>query len=883
MKKTSPIKSILSSLLVILTFISLSASSLRADQVVLATGSANPSGVNGYTDSGAGSTTGGFTGSASFVHSTATSPTANLGTTGCRDALATAAALAGLVDVKPWIQLAPTVTGNGGTYTVYITRGTDSSGGVDCVMNISTVNCISSSASSTTLFRANASVVNHWVPVTTVTLNAGSTTPIVKFTYHSGSCSRMLVDAFYFGQVTDGTGTADCTGINGSFSAGTALDTDTTLTVNGCSSSATDIIIKDTSNGNAVVGTVSGLTPGWGGGDQIVTVSLTGLANHILKAVQTIAGVTSRLSTAPSITVQAGATAPDLTSITTPVYSDAATVTANGVVSGATHVKIYDITAGGTLIGDATVSSPPSSVAVPVTGGLLVQGHTIKATQVVGANESSLVSAPSATVLGPICTTVANVGITSPVYDNATTVTVTGCDVTATTIKVYHGATLLGSHAGGAATEVVTVSALTAGWVITADQTVGGQEGCSSGAGVGSATVLPICASVANVAGPFSGPLNGGAATIIVNGVNASATTVKVYQGGILVGMAAGGATTVAVPVTGLTKGSILNATQVIGGQESCLSSAPSSTPVGSGSPKALRFAIGLRNTTGAIGPLGTDGGTLLGAISGPIYIVGGNNCNFGQYTGAPQNIPAKNIITASGNWQTLNFSWSGSGGSDLTWNGSSNVAGTPAGNASGGGTWAVLEGLYIVPDDATDTGEYKLYIDNVVNGTQGVLEDFEAAIVGDVDFTFDHPSLSGTTSNSLLIPPNTTVVTAAQADTFAQSEFVNFQFNSVNAGNWLRLTTFNAYGPTPFNGKGNPSVDITQPITMRVLLLPPTLNVSRPDATHLTFTWTGTDLLQSATDLINGPWTTLSPGTSPTTITIDPNTPQKFYRLKSP
>src|SRR5205807_7910069 len=60
-----------------------------------------------------------------------------------------------------------------------------------------------------------------------------------------------------------------------------------------------------------------------------------------------------------------------------------------------------------------------------------------------------------------------------------------------------------------------------------------------------------------------------------------------------------------------------------------------------------------------------------------------------------------------------------------------------------------------------------------------------------------------------------------------------------------------------------------------------PVLSLKRTDATHVTFSWNGSYVLQSATDL-NGPWTTISGATSPYTIAIDPASPQPFFRLPS-
>jgi hypothetical protein len=856
-KESSSIKSIITTLWLILAFVGLSASSLWADTVYTGTGStATPE--PGCTLSSGASTAGGYSGSTNYKSSAPGNPTAC--TVGGRYNQG------GTPGTAPWVRLAPTLAGCGGTYILYGTRGGGfSSDSSDASFDITYGNC-TSTTTSTGFFHAGGWTPNDWKAICTITLAPGQTAPTVTFTFHSASIPldnshRVAANGFKFDQVVDGTGTADCSSITSP-----VLDTDVTIHVHGCSPSATAVIIKDTSNGNAVLGETDFGCDSNTPADVDVTVTLTGLGNHILKAVQTIAGVTSRPTTAPQVTVTSTVTAPDLTSITTPVYSDAAAVTVNGVDPTANEVKIYDITAS-TVIADHTFAAGPSSEAIPVVAGLLVQGHVIKATQFVGGNEGALATAPSAVVSGPICTSIANVGaITSPVYDTAASVTVTGCDPAATTIKVYHGASQIGSAPGGSASVVVTVTppALVAGWVLSATQIKGGQESCLATAA--NTTVQPICASVSNVGG-FVGPLDGGASTITVSGCSASASLIKVYQGASVVGTAAGGAATVAVACTGLTKGSTLKATQVVGGQESCLTSSPTSATLGSGAPKKVRFCIGLRNTTGASSPLGKDGGG-----TGNIYFLGASAGQFGQYVG-PTGIPAKNIVTADSGWHTLSFD-----PGDPSWNGSSNVAGSPVGNAgAGGSSWATLEGLYIVPDDSTDTGEYRVYIDNIVNGTQGVLQDFEAATVGTVGVTFSNPSASGTTGGSLLVNgPNSTVVTAAFADTGANSEVVDFQFKDTNAGNWLRLNTLNSAV------QKNPSVDITQPITMRVRLFSPTLNVTQVDATHLQFTWSSTWGLVKRGSLTSGTWTAVA-GTSPLTVTISPADPPTFFRLQVP
>jgi hypothetical protein len=73
-------------------------------------------------------------------------------------------------------------------------------------------------------------------------------------------------------------------------------------------------------------------------------------------------------------------------------------------------------------------------------------------------------------------------GIATPVYDSATTVTVTNCNPAATSVKIYHDGSPIGSATGGSASVVVTVAppALVAGWVLKVTQIVNSQESCLS-------------------------------------------------------------------------------------------------------------------------------------------------------------------------------------------------------------------------------------------------------------------------------------------------------------------------------------------------------------------------------------------------------------------
>ena len=96
------------------------------------------------------------------------------------------------------------------------------------------------------------------------------------------------------------------------------------------------------------------------------------------------------------------------------------------------------------------------------------------------------------------------------------------------------------------------------------------------------------------------------------------------------------------------------------------------------------------------------------------------------------------------------------------------------------------------------------------------------------------------------------------------------------NAGNWLRLNTLNSAV------QRNPSVDITQPITIRVRLYSPTVSVSPIDTTHLQFTWDSTWGMVKRGSLTSGSWTAVA-GTSPLTLPISQADPPTFFRLQAP
>ena len=197
-------------------------------------------------------------------------------------------------------------------------------------------------------------------------------------------------------------------------------------------------------------------------------------------------------------------------------------------------------------------------------------------------------------------------------------------------------------------------------------------------------------------------------------------------------------------------------------------------------------------------------------------------------------------------------------------------------------GQGGCLESINFVIDDSTDTGPFDLYIDNIKNGTT-VFQTFENAVAGTTDYGFRAPTFSGTTSGNILTAPNQAVVSNGAADTGTKSLRVQYQWNGVTVSKWLRLTTS---GVTPAS---NPFVNLDDPISFRLLLLPvgstpvaparPSLSVSL-SGSNAVLNWTDAHNLQAAPD-VSGTYTNI-PGViaGPYTDTNTPATGQRFFRL---
>ena len=299
----------------------------------------------------------------------------------------------------------------------------------------------------------------------------------------------------------------------------------------------------------------------------------------------------------------------------------------------------------------------------------------------------------------------------------------------------------------------------------------------------------------------IDGPLAAGQTFVKVPGVDPTATNVSVYANNVLIGSLTSGIVSNlnTVTTTTLVKGALITATQWKGGIESCHS--VGGFPVGGGTSPRVRVSVSLRQDNTLTGPIGADGGT----ASPNIFMLGATGPASGFGT-APL---GGRVINPAVGWQTVSFT----NGVDSAyfWAGAGIV---PVSDA-----FATLESLALCIDDLTDSGPFNVYIDNIMNGST-VIENFESPTNGTVAYMFSQPSLSSTTSPYLLSPapgvisPNISVITTNNADTGSNCMQVSWQFKDTGSSDWLRLASLGS-------GRANPEVDLTQPISFRILVLP--------------------------------------------------------------
>lgn len=370
------------------------------------------------------------------------------------------------------------------------------------------------------------------------------------------------------------------------------------------------------------------------------------------------------------------------------------------------------------------------------------------------------------------------------------------------------------------------------------------------------------------------GPLASNLPNVIVTGVASNATHVAVYQdrgsGMVKLGELAvtNPPATVSVPVTGLVKGAQAAATQKVGGSESCVPAA--GVIVGGGANPSLRLALSIRENVNLTGPVGTTGG----GTNANIYFLGASNVLAG---GGPD---LGVIVQPGTNWQTVTFTRGGDPFNPIDpvvlWNNGNGA------DATLDGDFGALDGLAIACEG--DNGPFEIYLDDLANGTNGVFQDWESATNSTLAYGFSQPSYSGTTAPNLLSAPSEARVVTAAAASGTQSLRVRWQFQDGATNRWLRLVTA---GATPVQ---NPQVDLKEPISVKILLLPggvaPVSPIPPPLAITLAgnaviLSWPGSYQLQRATNVAGAYLDVPGATTAPHTNAIGPAA--AFFRLRNP
>ena len=320
---------------------------------------------------------------------------------------------------------------------------------------------------------------------------------------------------------------------------GDHITNDNTLTLTGSAVANSTVKVYD---GTTLLGTTTANASGaW----TYITGTLANGA-HSLTATAMVSGTTSAASSALSVTVDTTApVAPSIASFSTDSgtvgdhMTNDSTLTLTGTAEANSTVKIYD---GATLLGSATANG---SGAWSYTTGTLANGaHSLTATASDAAGNTGVASAAmnvtidtTAPVAPGIASFSPDTGTAGDGITTANVLSLTGTAEANSTVKVYDGATLLGSVlANGTGAWTYTTAALADGaHSLTAKATdAAGNTGVASAAmSVTVDTTAPIAPSIASFS-PDTGTVGDGVTTanvVTLTGVAEANATVKIYDG----------------------------------------------------------------------------------------------------------------------------------------------------------------------------------------------------------------------------------------------------------------------------------------------------------------------------------------------------------------
>ena len=328
---------------------------------------------------------------------------------------------------------------------------------------------------------------------------------------------------------------------------GDGITNDNTLTLTGTAEANSTVKLYD---GATLLGSV---TANGSGAWSFTTAALSNGTHSLTATATDAAGNTGVASTALSVTVDTTApVAPAITSFSTDTgtigdgITNDNTLTLTGTAEASSTVKLYD---GATLLGSATANG---SGAWSFTTAALTNGtHSLTATATDAAGNTGVAStALSVTVdtTAPVAPAITSFSTDSGTIGdgitNDNTLTLTGTAEASSTVKLYDGATLLGSAtANGSGAWSFTTAALTNGThslTATATDAAGNTGAASTALSVTVDTTAPVAPAITSFS-TDSGTVGDGITndnTLTLTGTAEANSTVKLYDGATLLGSA---------------------------------------------------------------------------------------------------------------------------------------------------------------------------------------------------------------------------------------------------------------------------------------------------------------------------------------------------------
>ena len=408
---------------------------------------------------------------------------------------------------------------------------------------------------------------------------------------------------------------------NDSGAVGDGITNDNTLTLTGTAAANSTVKVYDGA-------TLLGQATADGSGAWSYTTAALANGTHSLTATATdAAGNASAASATLNVTVDAAAPgAPAIASFSTDSgtvgdgITNDSTLTLTGTAEASSTVKVYD---GATLLGTVTANG---SGAWSYTTATLANGsHSLTATATDAAGNSSAASAalsvtvdaapPSAPAIAAFST---DSGTAGDGITNDNTLTLTGTAEANSTVKVYDGATLLGTvTANGSGAWSYTTAALANGThslTATATDAAGNTGAASATLSVTIDTAAPSTPAIAAFSSD-TGTVGDGITndnTLTLTGTAEANSTVKVYDGVTLLGtVTADGSGAWSYTTVALANGShSLTAMATDAAGNISAASATLTVTVDAAAPNAPAIAS-FSNDTGTVGDGVTNDNTL--------------------------------------------------------------------------------------------------------------------------------------------------------------------------------------------------------------------------------------------------------------------------------